>query len=174
MSSLAAQLAQNPSLNAALLVDRSRRKPTASYLFTGKDADQHDLEAIHALGVNSLLHLTSVIPALAKYEDILFSERAKETDRTLLSSEAIEELDGAIEEFLWLLSPYLMEAPAGKIIEWLVRRFRCVILLFNVKQNSWEGFFRINEFNVEAMLSLFLPYHETPYFAKVVTILYFK
>ena len=36
------------------------------------------------------------------------------------------------------------------------------------------GFFRINEFNVEAMLSLFLPYHETPHFAKVVTILHFK
>ena len=140
MSSLAAQLAQNTSLNAALLVDRSRRKPTASYLFTGKDADQHDLEAIHALGVNSLLHLISVIPALEKYEDILFSERAKETDRTLLSSEAIEKLDGAIEEFLWLLSPYLMEAPTGKIIEWLVRRFRCVIPLFKMRRNSWEDF----------------------------------
>ena len=125
MSSLAAQLAQNSSLNSSRLVDRSRRKPTASYLFTGKEADQHDLETIHALGVNSLLHLTSVVPALGKYEDILFSERAKEMDRTLMSSEAVEELDGAIEEFLWLLGPYLMEAPTGKIIEWLVRRFRC-------------------------------------------------
>jgi len=37
-----------------------------------------------------------------------------------------------------------------------------------------EELFRINEFNVEAMLSLFLPYHETPHFAKVVTILHFK
>lgn len=124
MSSLATQLAQHASLNASLLVDRSRRKATQSYLFTGREADQHDLEAIHALGINALLHLTSINPALEKYEDTLFSDRAKETDRTLLSAEAIEELDQAITNFLWLLSPYLMEAPAGKIIEWLVRRFR--------------------------------------------------
>ncbi|KAF8966928.1 armadillo-type protein [Flammula alnicola] len=72
------------------------------------------------------------------------------------SREAIEELDKAIEEFLWLLSPYLMEPPAGKVLEWLVRRFR------------------INEFNVEAILTLFLPYHESPHFAKMVTILQIK
>ena len=124
MSSLAAQLAKNASLNASLLVDRSRRKPTTSYLFTGKDADQHDLEAIHALGVNSLLELCSVNPKLRKFEDSLFSEHAKETDRTLLTSEAVEELDEAIEEFLFFLGPYLMEPPTSKILEWLVRRFR--------------------------------------------------
>ncbi|KAF9480276.1 hypothetical protein BDN70DRAFT_905831 [Pholiota conissans] len=156
MSSLAAQLAQTASLNSSLLVDRSRRKPTLSYLFTGKEADQHDFEALHALGVNSLIHLASVDHSLEKYEDILFSERAKETDRTLLPSAEIEELDKAIEEFLWLLSPYLLEPPAGKILEWLVRRFR------------------IHEFNVEAILSLFLPYHESPHFAKMVTILSIK
>lgn len=124
MSSLASQLAQNASLNASLLVDRSRRKPTTSYLFTGRDADQHDLEAIHALGINAFLHLASVNPTLEKYEDSLFSERAKETDRTLLSVAEAEELDKAIQEFLWLLSPYLMEPSTGKVVEWLVRRFR--------------------------------------------------
>lgn len=124
MSSLAAQLAQTSSLNASLLVDRSRRKPTLSYLFTGKEADQHDLEAIYALGVNSLIHLASVNPAFSEYEDILFSDRAKDTDRTLLTTEEIEALNKNIEDFLWLLSPYLLEPPTGKIIEWLVRRFR--------------------------------------------------
>ncbi|KAF8154101.1 hypothetical protein B0H34DRAFT_800000 [Crassisporium funariophilum] len=156
MSSLAAQLAQNASLNTALLVDRSRRKPVSSYLFTGREADQHDLQAIHALGVNSLLHLASVNPALEKYEHALFSDQAKATDRTLLPADASDELDKSIEEFLLLLGPYLMEAPTGKILEWLVRRFR------------------INEFNVEAILALFLPYHESPHFAKMVTILHLK
>lgn len=133
MSSLAAQLVQSASLNASLLVDRSRRKPTSSYLFTGREADLHDLEAIHAIGINSFIHLSSVNPALEKYEDALFSERAKETDRTLLTAEANEELDSNIEEFLWLLGPYLMEPPTGKILEWLVRRFRCVSFLFKYK-----------------------------------------
>jgi len=124
MPTLAAQLAQNASLNASLLVDRSRRKPTTSYLFTGKDADELDLESIYALSVNSLLGLSSVEPKLRKFEDDLFSEQAKETDRTLLTKERIAELDERIEELLWALGPYLMEPPTAKILEWLVRRFR--------------------------------------------------
>ena len=126
MSSLATQLAQTASLNASLLVDRSRRKATLSYLFTGREADQHDIEAIHALGVNSLIHLSSVHLALAKYEELLFSDRAKDIDRTLVPTEEADELNKTIEDFLWLLGPYLLEPPTGKIIEWLVRRFRCV------------------------------------------------
>ena len=124
MSSLASQLAQNASLNSALLVDRSRRKQLSSYLFTGREADQQYLGAIHALGVNALVHLSSVEPALAKYEDILFSDLAKSTDRTLLSVNASRELDKSIEEFLLQLGPYLMETPSSSILEWLVRRFR--------------------------------------------------
>ena len=33
---------------------------------------------------------------------------------------------------------------------------------------------RINEFNVEAILALFLPYHESPHFAKMVTLLHIQ
>ncbi|KAG5644278.1 hypothetical protein DXG03_008763 [Asterophora parasitica] len=156
MSSLAAQLAQNASLNSAILVDRSRRKAAESYLFTGREADQHDLEAIHALGVNGLIQLALLDPSLRKYEDQLFSEYAKATDRTLLSSEGNAELDAGITTFLPLLGPYLMEVPTGKVIEWLVRRFR------------------INEFNVDAVLALFLPYHESPHFTKMISLLHIK
>ena len=125
MSSLAAQLARTASLNTALLVDRSRRKAAESYLFTGHEADQHDLESIHALGINGLLQLASLQPALRKFTETLFSEHAKATDRTLLSSDANTELDVSIMGCLTLLGPYLMEMPTGKVLEWLVRRFRC-------------------------------------------------
>ncbi|KAK0476138.1 hypothetical protein IW261DRAFT_1643515 [Armillaria novae-zelandiae] len=155
-SSLARQLAQGASLNSALLVDRSRRKAGESYLFTGGEADLHDLESIHALGTNGFLQLVSITPALSKFEDPLFSDASKETDRTLLPAEVLAKLDETIGAFLVQLGPYLMEAPTGKIIEWLVRRFR------------------INEFNVESVLSLFLPYHESPHFAKMVTILHIR
>lgn len=126
MSSLAAQLAHSASLNTSLLVDRSRRKAGESYLFTGREADQHDLESIHALGINGLLQLALLNPALRELEDQLFSEYAKTTDRTLLSAEANAELDKSIATCLALLGPYLMETPTGKVLEWLVRRFRCV------------------------------------------------
>jgi len=124
MPSLASQLAQNASLNAAILTDRSKRKPTASYLFTGRDADLHDLETIHALGLNALLHLTSVDPSLAPFEDSLFSERAKETDRTLLDSDELAQLNDTLDDLLWSLGPHLLEAPTGRVLEWLVKRFR--------------------------------------------------
>ncbi|KAJ7582775.1 hypothetical protein C8J56DRAFT_230499 [Mycena floridula] len=156
MSSLAAQLAAGASLNAALLTDRSRRKATESYLFTGRDADQHDLESIHALALNGLIQLAMLNPAFKKFEAPLFSSAAKSTDRTLLPSDAVAKLDTSISSFLLLLGPHLLDAPTTKVLEWLVRRFR------------------IHEFNLEATLSLFLPYHESPHFAKMITILHIK
>ncbi|KAF8259327.1 armadillo-type protein [Lactarius quietus] len=153
-SSLAAQLAQSVSLNSALLVDRARRKPTQSYLFTDREADKHDLESIHALALNAFIQLRQWNPALQSYESSLFSDAAKGTDRTLLPLEEAKELDGKISGFLPLLGSDLMEMPTGRVLEWLVRRFR------------------INEFNVEEVLSLFLPYHDTPHFAKMVSILH--
>ncbi|KAF8192665.1 hypothetical protein K438DRAFT_2017867 [Mycena galopus ATCC 62051] len=156
VSSLAAQLAKGASLNTTLLVDRSRRKATESYLFTGREADQHDLESIHALGVNGFLQLTTLDAAFREFEGPLFSDSSRDTDRTLLSAETIAQLDFAISGFLALLGPYLMEAPTGKVLEWLVQRFR------------------INEFNVESVLGVFLPYHESPHFAKMLSILHIK
>ena len=58
-----------------------------------------------------------------------------------------------LNSFLPLLGPYLLETPTGKIVEWLVRRFR------------------VHEFNVEAVLALFLPYQESAHFTKMLSIL---
>ncbi|KAH9921142.1 uncharacterized protein B0H18DRAFT_1086220 [Fomitopsis serialis] len=142
-SSLAAQLAQGASLNAALL-NTSRRRPTESYLFSAKEAQQHDLDAIFALGTNGFAQLKRWTPRLV-------SDTAKGTDRTLLPADANAELNKQITSFLPLLGQYLLEAPTGRVVEWLVRRFR------------------INEFNVDDILALFLPYHESPHFEKIDT-----
>ena len=126
-SSLATQLAQGASLNSALLVDRARRKPTQSYLFTGREADNHDLESIHALAWNALVQLRQWNPAVQTYETSLFSDAAKGLDRTLLPADEAKELDAKISAFLPLLGKDLMEMPIGRVLEWLVRRFRCVL-----------------------------------------------
>ncbi|KAL1725845.1 hypothetical protein EV714DRAFT_255460 [Schizophyllum commune] len=152
-SSLAAQLAANASLNANLLVDRSKRKPTQSYLFTGRDADNYDLDSIHALAVNGFRQLTALTSKLRKYEDAILSPAAKATDRTLLSAEADTRLNESLKGVMTLLGEHLLTAPAGKVIEWLVRRFR------------------VNEFNVDNVLALFLPYLESPHFTKMLSIL---
>ena len=123
-SSLAVQLAQGASLNSALLVDRSKRKYAESYLFTGKEANHHDLHSVHALALNGFKHLSSINPAFRTFEQALFSDAARTVDRTLLTKEKAEELSLTIGKFLRSLGPYLLDAPSGKILEWLVRRYR--------------------------------------------------
>lgn len=49
-------------------------------------------------------------------------------DRTFVEKSLVEGIDRDVKVTLRLLSPYLLQAPAGKIIEWLVRRFRFVFL----------------------------------------------
>lgn len=170
-SSLANQLAQGVSLNASLLADRSRRKPVESYLFTGREADQHDLESIHALGSNGLIQLRALDKRFGSFGETLFSDSSKSVDRTLQSKEANARLDGEIEQFLSLLGPFLLDTPAGKVLEWLVRRFRYVAIN-TVQRRSSDYEVRINEFNVDAILSAFVPYHEAPHFVKMLSILH--
>ncbi|KAI0354312.1 hypothetical protein OH77DRAFT_530067 [Trametes cingulata] len=157
VSSLAEQLAKSASLNANLLNEKARKQvQSESYLFSPKEARQHDIESLHALGVNGFLQIKSLQPAVAPFEHQLFSDAAKSLDRTLQPAEQNAKLDAAIAAFLPLLGPFLLESPSGKVLEWLVRRFR------------------IHEFNVDAVVALFLPYHETPHFIKMVSILHIQ
>ncbi|KAJ8482003.1 hypothetical protein ONZ51_g5640 [Trametes cubensis] len=157
VSSLAEQLARNASLNANLLNEKARKQvQSESYLFSAKEARQHDIESLHALGHNGFLQLKLLQPAVAPFEHHLFSDAAKSLDRTLQPAEQNEKLDATISDFLPLLGPFLLDAPTGKVLEWLVRRFR------------------IHEFNVGPLVSLFLPYHETPHFVKMVSILHIQ
>ncbi|KAG1852147.1 hypothetical protein DFJ58DRAFT_791745 [Suillus subalutaceus] len=169
-SALASQLAASASLNASLLdAHTNKRRRTESYLFTGRDADVHDLDSIHALASNAFAQLSSLSPAFTArtiklasdgsslsvdFDQTLFSEAARDVDRTMQSREVNTNLDRTLNAFLSLLGPWLMEAPTSKVLEWLVRRFR------------------INEFNVDAILSLFFPYHESPHFVKMLSILH--
>ncbi|KAG6369730.1 hypothetical protein JVT61DRAFT_13599 [Boletus reticuloceps] len=168
-SVLASQLAASTSLNASLLQDRSKKRQTESYLFTGRDADLHDLDSIHALASTAFTHLRSLSPAFSSkslnvgpdgspcavdFENVLFSDAARALDRTLQTSEYNANLDQNINACLALLGPWLMDAPTNKVLEWLIRR--------------------TNEFNVPAILALFLPYHESPHFVKMLSILHIQ
>ena len=135
MSSLAAQLTHNASLNASLL-STSRRKPTESYLFPPSQASTHDLESIHFLAANAFLQLKSVQPACRKYEAALFSDAIKDLDRTLLNKDSADELNENLAAFMRLLGPWVMEGMVGKILEWLVRRFRYVHAAFPLHKQT--------------------------------------
>lgn len=136
-SPLASQLAASASQNASILA--SKKRQTESYLFTGSDADAHDLDSIHAVAANAFAQLCTFSPTFLSptvrfgqdgsrvnvdFEHTLFSDAAKSTDRTLQSREVNANLDRTINAFLPLLGQWLLEIPTGKILEWLVRRFR--------------------------------------------------
>ncbi|WVQ95966.1 hypothetical protein IAU59_003065 [Kwoniella sp. CBS 9459] len=153
MSSLAAQLQNIASLDAARLTSRYGAPSSKSYLFPPKVASTHDLDSIFALAQSGFEELLSLDPAIEKFEDELFSERAKRTDRMMLSKEENEALDQVIGRCLRRLGRWIGVMAGGKCIEWLVRRFR------------------IHEMNADVLLEVFLPYHESPNFPRILAIL---
>lgn len=125
MSSLARQLASVASLDADRLGASAKASSAQpSYLFTPTEAAQHDLETIHALGLNGFEELVDIDPSLAAYEDELFSEASKRKDRMVLPKDENETLGLELDAFLWRLGRHIPTRAAAKVIEWLVRRFR--------------------------------------------------
>ncbi|KAI8874302.1 ARM repeat-containing protein [Ramicandelaber brevisporus] len=152
-STLAQQLKQIRTVDKTALGEKGQLiKPT--FLFTsGKEAAQHDDDTIYSLGVNGLEQLISLDPRFAAFEETLFASPAKELDRTTLTVAENEKLDASIREFLVLVSPRFTTQAAAKALEWLVRRFR------------------IQEFNIDHVVAMILPYHETRAFAAMLGIL---
>ena len=155
MTSLAKQLQKlaipgQPSLRQIV----SRKRP--SLLFDAKEAADIDIETIYALGTNGLEELINIDQSFADFETNLFQESCKEFERTVQTKEVLEELDRNISVFLRKLSPYFLLKPAQKCMEWLIRTFR------------------INSFNVDAVMECILPYHETKLFARVLQLLPIK
>ncbi|KAI9138419.1 hypothetical protein BKA69DRAFT_774326 [Paraphysoderma sedebokerense] len=149
-SSLAQQLSnlRNPELSTF-----SNPKLTPSYLFDPREAAKYDLATIHSIAVNGLSELILLDERFAAFEATLFSENSKEWDRAFEGKEMNEKIDKSLKSFLRVLGPWVLVKPAGKVLEWLVRRFR------------------INEFNVDAVMACFLPYHETKQFMTMLRIL---
>lgn len=128
VSSLATQLAQGASLNAPILSENQRKKHSSvSYLFTSSKHGTDDLDALLALAQNAFAQLEQLNPSFSDVEEELFSHKARDTDRTLLKKSDVDALDEAIGRCLKLLGPWLMEDIVGRVLEWLVKRFRCVL-----------------------------------------------
>ena len=123
--SLAAQLrAIGGSLDAdRLTAQASRTQP--SYLFSPRQAATQSIADVYALGHNGYLALLAKSPGLAPMESILFSDQAKQTDRTMLSREANARLNEELGRALRILSSNILLRPCGQVLEWLIRRFRC-------------------------------------------------
>ncbi|KAJ3324436.1 HEAT repeat-containing protein 1 [Boothiomyces sp. JEL0866] len=148
MSFLERQLQQIASSKAPL-----PSKARASLLFDAKAAADVDRETIFELGLSGFEKLVSMDSQFTQFGETLFSVAIKGQDRMLLTAQENSALDKNISLFLQLLSPYYLQKESFNALEWLVRRFK------------------INEMNVDSVLSCILPYHETPQFVKFCRIL---
>ena len=155
MTSLAKQLQRlaipgQPSLKQ--LVSRKR----SSLLFDAKEAADMDVDTFYSLGQNGLEELISIDPSFAEFENSLFQESCKEFERSVQTSEVVEQLDEDVSAFLRRLSPYFLLKPAQKCLEWLIHAFR------------------IQSHNVDSVMECILPYFETKLFARVLQLLPLK
>ncbi|CEG76908.1 hypothetical protein RMATCC62417_11736 [Rhizopus microsporus] len=152
MSSLKQQLKQIGTLDLRNVTETSR-KTRPSFLFTPREAADQDLETIYSIAYNGIMELVILDDKFAPFEKTLFSEKMKSVDRLLQTREENDKLDASINAFLCQLSPYFLLKPSGKVLEYLIRRFR------------------VEDFNIESVLKCILPYHETKSFVKMISIL---
>ena len=155
MTSLAKQL-QRLALpgQASMRQVVSKRRP--SFLFSGKEAADIAIETIYELGTNGLEELISIDETFREFQDSLFHEGCKDFERTVQHKGALEAMDAKIASFLCRLSPYFLLRAAHKCLEWLIRAFR------------------INSFNVDAVMECILPYHQTKLFVRMLQLLPIK
>lgn len=123
-SALASQLQNIASLDASRLTSRYGAPSSKSYLFPAKVAAEQDLDAVHALGQSGFDELVQLDPAMEEFEEELFSEASKRTDRMLLNEEENAALDLTLSKCLRRLGKWIGIMAGGKCMEWLVRRFR--------------------------------------------------
>lgn len=124
-----------------------------SLLFEPRDAATQNFETVYQLCLEGFDELCQLDTRFIPFARNLFSEQSKTEDRTTMTAKENSELDVVIERFLALLGGRLLLKPGMKAAEWMVRRFR------------------VHEYNTQALLLTFLPYHAQAIFPTLLSIL---
>lgn len=125
-------------------------------MFTPKEAATKSKETIYEIGISGLQELIELNPAFEEFQSTLFDFTAKDVQRAVETKEVNALLNKNIQRFMYQLSPYFMIPASHKCLEWLIRRFN------------------INLYNVEELLSLILPYHQTNMFVRCIQAMKFE
>ncbi|KZM28628.1 hypothetical protein ST47_g232 [Ascochyta rabiei] len=124
-----------------------------SLLFEPKVAGSQSFEAVFLICHDGFRELCALDARFRHFASSLFSEQSKEEDRVHLTEAEDRKLGAVLDAFLTLVGPRLLLKPAQKAVEWLVRRFR------------------VHEHNTETLVFTYLPYHQTPHFTALLSIL---
>ncbi|KAJ4983449.1 ssu processome component [Stagonosporopsis vannaccii] len=125
-----------------------------SLLFDAKVAGSQSFENLYLICHEGFRELCALDPRFRQFATNLFSEQSKEEDRLQMTDAENKKLNTVLEAFITLVGPRLLLKPAQKALEWLVRRFN-----------------RVHEYNTEVLVFTYLPYHQTPQFAALLSIL---
>ena len=152
MSSLTQQLSALRARNAGA---RDPRK-VKSLLLSSQEAATIDSASLHDAATAALAELSagpSGDARLGAFAGSLFGPSSVSFERELHTREENARVDRSVVALLRLLSPHFLRAPAHRVLEFLIRRYR------------------ICECNVDAVIECALPCHDSPLFARVVQLL---
>lgn len=91
-----------------------------------KEAKKIDLETIYTIAQEGLTELRKHDERFAAFQDSLFSQDSKKTNRESCTKDYNKQLDETISQFLKLLSPFFLLNPAHKTLEYLIRHYMYV------------------------------------------------
>lgn len=123
-SSLAAQLAQRNTLDSARLATSQSLKHPPSFIYSPRHAASVSTADLHDIASNAYDQLIAIDPFFERYQQKIFGEEAKRTDRSGLTHDENAKLDVVLEKVIRAMGKHMLLKPAGVVLEWLVRRFR--------------------------------------------------
>ena len=174
-TALASQLAQIRAYSTNPLDLKAQKKAhSRSLLFEPSVAATQDFESLYQICCEGFQELCRLDVRFAGFADSIFSEQSKHEDRTQMTTTQNQQLDAVLEAFLHLIGDRLLLKPALKAVEWLVRRFRSVkghsfCLLQNPSLTTSPP--RIHKNNTLSMILTFLPFHTSPIFSALLSII---
>lgn len=153
-SAFAAQLGQIAATSTNELDLKAQKAAhSQSLIFEPKIAGSQDFETIYQICLEGFQDLCQLDQRFLDFHRNIFNPQSKDQDRIQMTAHENEALDSVLEQFLSLVGSRLLLRPAVKTLEWLIRRFK------------------VHTYNTSCLISTFLPYHETPIFQNLLSIL---
>jgi U3 small nucleolar RNA-associated protein 10 len=132
VTSLAAQLAQIAANSKSTLNLKAQKAAhSKSLIWEPRVAATQSYESLYTTCYQGFEELCQLDDRFLLFDRTIFSEDSKTQDRTQLTRAENVELDKHVEAFLRLVGSRLRLMPAIKSVEWLIRRFKSVISLFD-------------------------------------------
>ena len=127
-TALSAQLARIAATSTNSLDLKAQKKAhSQSLIFDSSVAATQDFDIIYQICIEGYQEICQIDARFSGFARSIFSVQSKQQERTQMTAAQNSELDEVLESFLSLVGVILQLKPALKAVEWLVRRYRCVM-----------------------------------------------